>query len=104
MGSYNEFRDRLYSQALSRIAQEFLRHYRLLIERTGNDPSVSEKLSEDKELNDAVIELLGIRAGLEKRDQEFSRFIDREFCKALADFDERWSKVWTQIQHDSIGI
>jgi hypothetical protein len=92
--AYNECRDRMYMQALSRISEEFLRHYDLMIKRTGDDPSAVEQLrTTDPELDGACNELGEIRAVLDKHRQEFGRFIDRashEFCEALADVNERW--------------
>jgi hypothetical protein len=95
MPAYNEWRDRMYTQALSQMSEEFLRHYDLMIQRTGDDPSAVEQLmTTDPEVDDACNELDEISAVLDKRRREFGRFIDRaphEFCVALADVNERWA-------------
>jgi hypothetical protein len=95
IAAYNECRDRMYMQALSRISEQFLRHYDLMIQRTGDDPSAVEQLrTTDPEVDGACNELIEIRAVLDKHRQEFGRFIDQAphgFCEALWDVKERWA-------------
>jgi hypothetical protein len=93
-GPYNEYRDRMYMRALSRISKEFVRQYHLLIERTGNDPSAIEHPRELRaELDDPISELCRMCQALDDRRREFDRYVGEapsEFREALGDFKERW--------------
>jgi hypothetical protein len=94
-GPYNEFRDRMYLRALSRISTEFIEGYHLLIERTRGDPSAIEfACRTDPELSDWIEVLRQIQATLDERDQEFGRFLSHtpdEFRRALEDVKTRWA-------------
>lgn len=100
---YNDFRDRIYTHAISRMSEEFVRAYRYLIERTANHPSAVERASEiDPGLSDSIGVLQEIDWALNDRAREFGPFLLRapdEFRGALADIrSERWAALsWKYI-------
>jgi hypothetical protein len=99
-GPYNEIRDLMHMRAMARISEEFIRNYRLLIARTGDDPSVIERAAELSPEMDGWIDVLReIEGVLRERRQEFEPFLARspdEFRKALADFRDRWAAALNQ--------
>ena len=94
-GVYNDFRDHMYLRALLRISSEFIESYRLLIERTGDDPRVVERVAElSPEMDGWIDVLLEIEEALLERRHEFEPFLARspdEFRQALDDFRDRWT-------------
>jgi hypothetical protein len=78
------------------ITEEFVRHFRHLVERTGNHPSaVMRALDKHPELAISLERLRAI-AELVEHHRKFSerRFIDHAhpgFRKALSDFKEHWA-------------
>jgi hypothetical protein len=102
---YDDLRDRMYMQALSRISQEFVRAYQLLIERAGNDPNAVEHICEaDPGLSDQIGVLQEIDAAVDDRRREFEPFLPEEFRGALADFRKRWALPLLRTRAVSLNL
>jgi hypothetical protein len=89
-GPYQEYRDRMYMRALSRISEEFVRRYHFLVDQTGNDPSAVKRA----ELGDLIHELWRICEVLDNPRREFNRYVGEapsEFSEALRDFRRKFS-------------
>jgi hypothetical protein len=106
-GPYNDLRNRMYDRALARFSEEFTRAHRLLIEQTGNDPSVIERATEiDPEL-EGWIDVLEEINDLLKRDLKFEPFLSRspdEFHKTLADYRDRWADMLDRRKAEDIDL
>src|SRR5271166_50641 len=60
--AYDEVRTRVYNREASRVSDEFLRCYRILTERTGDDPTVVKSLRmQDIILDYSLLRLKDIR-------------------------------------------
>jgi uncharacterized protein with HEPN domain len=99
---FGEYRDRVYLPALSQMAEAFLPGYRLLRDRTDNDPSAVERArGMYSELDHVMVELWQIYDTLHDRRRGFSRFIGQapsEFREAVADFEQRWADVLFDVR------
>jgi uncharacterized protein with HEPN domain len=108
--AYDEYRDRVYLQALSRMAETFLPGYRLLRDRTGNDLSAVERARGTyTKLDHVMDELWQIYRTLHDRRWGSSRLIGQapwEFRATVAAIEQRWadilSKVHYELFHDGI--
>ena len=112
--AYDEVRTRVYNREASRVSDEFLRCYRILTERTGDDPTVVKSLRmQDIILDYSLLRLKDIRDAFDDpigyckdikgpecpqnflaKTRELFRFVadaSRQFHEALEDFRLRWS-------------
>src|SRR5262249_9700133 len=100
--AFSEYRDRVCVSALSQMAERFLPGYRLLRDRTGNDPSAVEHAREMyTELDHVMVELWQIYVILDDRRRGFSRLIGQmpsEFREALGDLEQRWAEVLAKVE------
>jgi hypothetical protein len=82
---------------------EFVRHYRLMVERTGDDPGgLTRALGEHPNLGASIKRLGGIVLAFDRhRRTAQRRYIYQahpEFREALKDFDERWRRSYNEIR------
>jgi hypothetical protein len=112
--AYDEVRRRIYNREALRVSDEFLRCYRILIERTGDDPTAVKSLrKQDLGLSYLITRLENIRDAFDNlidysqnihprfngkeflaKTRELRRVVanvPRQFHDALEDFRLRWS-------------
>ncbi len=98
---YGEYGDRVYLQALSRMGKRFLTAYRLLRDRTGNDPSAVARAREMfTELDHTMDELWQIYGTVHDRRRGFSLLMGQvpwEFRVTVAAVEQRWASILQKV-------
>jgi hypothetical protein len=81
-----------------RITEDFVKHFKLLKERSGNSPlNIRRALERDPQVADAMRELESILFRIDRHENHSNfRFIPQahpEFAKALDDYRKRWQSA-----------
>jgi|SRR5271155_1119652 len=88
-------------RTLNRVTEEFVRQYRLLIERTGDDPGkLAGALDENPELARSIVRLYEIQQQFEQRGgrRPFVVQADPNFRRAVKDFPDRWAGAYDEFR------
>jgi hypothetical protein len=91
-------------RTLNRVTEEFVRHHRLLIERTGDDPGrFAGALNENPDLARSIVRLYEIQQRLEQHGGRnlFVVQADPNFRSAVNDFRDKWLGAYEEFRVQS---